>query len=167
MVLTPFLLQLPFDSPSFSLWFEVLGLVLNLAYALAVRGYILLVLVGFMVYVTGVSDGTAKGMVVLGVALFLVGPQLLSYAAAVTGTGTITIDTAGSAWFSVFGMYESEMVQLVLSLGDLVTAVGLLAGAILYFTPSSGDLKARGQSLMVRALMLAPILAFLYFTPWI
>jgi hypothetical protein len=135
--------------------------------ALAIRGYLILVLVGFMVYVTGLSDGLGKGLVGFGVVIYVVGPLLLNFFAGVVGVETVTLEGATSAWLSLIGMTDAEIVGLLVLLGDMVAATCVLVGAILYFTPSANDLKSRGQSLMVRALMFAPVLAFFHIAPWI
>ncbi|MFX1367593.1 MAG: hypothetical protein ACFFAY_03240, partial [Promethearchaeota archaeon] len=68
---------------------------------------------------------------------------------------------------SLIGMTDAEIVSLLVLLGDMLAATCVLVGAILYFTPSANDLKSRGQSLIVRAIMFAPILAFFHITPWL
>jgi len=140
---------------------------LNLLYAVAVNGYLILVLLGFIIFATGLSDGTAKGLVIFGVFLFFLGPIISNYFASLAGLGVLTLESATSTFYGVFGMYESQVVELIVLLGDAVMAVCILVGAILYFNPTSGDLKARGHSLMVRGVMLAPILAFMHVVPFL
>jgi hypothetical protein len=64
-------------------------------------------------------------------------------------------------------MTDAELISLLVWLGDAVTAICLLVGAILYFTPNANDMTAKGKSLLVRALMLAPILAFFHVAAWL
>jgi hypothetical protein len=159
------LLQLPFDpSPE---WLEALQNILSLGLALVIRGYLILVLVGFMVYATGLSDGLAKFLVGAGVVLYIGGPYLIGLAASLSGITGIDLNAATSAWFTYIGMTDAEFVELLVTLGDVLLATCALIGAILYFNPTSNDLEARGKSLMVRAVMFAPILVFFHITPWI
>jgi len=161
------LLQVLPGGSSFPTWVAIMEKVFNGLYAFAVRGYLLLVLVGFMIYLTGLNDGLAKALVVVGVIIYIAGPYVIGFFAAMAGVQTLTIESATSTWLSLFGMADSEMVAMLLFLGDILFAICTLSGAILYFTPSSNDLKAKGHSLMVRALMLAPVLVFFNVSPWI
>ena len=162
-----FLQEFPFDPTVPSPFLGILDLILNVMMALAIRGYLILVLVGFMIYVTGLSDGLGKLLVGTGVVIYVAGPLLLNFFAGVVGVETVTLEGATSAWLTLIGMTDVEIVSLLVLLGDMVAATCVLAGAILYFTPSANDLKSRGQSLMVRAIMFAPILAFFHIAPWI
>jgi hypothetical protein len=146
---------------------DLAGLILNVLLALIIRGYLMLVLVGFMIYVTGLSDGLGKILVVGGVVIYIAGPIVLDLFAGVVGAGPISLEGATSAWLGLIGMTDADLVYLLVTIGDIVAAVCILAGAIMYFTPLSGDLKSRGQSLIVRALLFAPILAFFHVAPWI
>ena len=161
------LLQNPFDPTVPAPFLETLDLILNVMMALSIRGYLILVLVGFMVYVTGFSDGLGKALVGFGIVIYVAGPFLLNFFAGVVGIETVTLEGATTAWLSLIGMTDTEIVGLLVLIGDMVAAACILSGAILYFTPSSNDLKSRGQSLMVRALMFAPVLAFFHIMPWI
>ncbi|MHA2164023.1 MAG: hypothetical protein ACXABF_16530 [Candidatus Thorarchaeota archaeon] len=71
------LLQLPFEDSPIQSWFQTVELILNVLYALSVRGYLILVLVGFIIYASGVSDGLSKVLVAFGVVLYFVGPIIL------------------------------------------------------------------------------------------
>lgn len=141
--------------------------VLNGLYGFAVRGYLLLILVGFMLFMTGLNDGLAKALIIGGVVVYLGGPYLLGIFSRIAGVEAPTIESATSAWVSMFGMFDSEMVAMILFLGDILFSICLLSGVILYLTPSSNDLKAKGHSLITRALMLAPVLVFFNISPWI
>jgi hypothetical protein len=103
----------------------------------------------------------------MGIVIYIVGPFLLNFFAGVVGVEVVTLEGATTAWLSLIGMTDAEIVSLIVLIGDMVAAVCILAGAILYFTPSSNDLKSRGQSLIVRALMFAPVLAFFHIASWI
>jgi hypothetical protein len=142
-------------------------LVFNLGYAMAIRGYLLLVLVGLMIYVTGLSDTLSKVLVVTGVILYLAGPVLINYVASLAGVETLSTESALLVWLNTFGMTDGELIDVLVTIGGFVDSTCALAGAIMYFTPSSGDLKSRGQSLVVRALLFAPVLVFFYVSPWI
>ena len=161
------LFQLPFDSIPLSGWFDAIEIVLNLLYALAARGYLILILLGFMVYITGLSDGLSKTLVIMGIAMFFAGSQLIIMLTDSTGVGAISIESATATWLNVFGLADSELFAILRAFASAEVAICVLSGAILFFTPSSSDLKTRGHSLIVRGLMFAPILAFMYFVPWI
>ncbi|MCK4740088.1 MAG: hypothetical protein KAT22_00970, partial [Candidatus Thorarchaeota archaeon] len=79
----------------------------------------------------------------------------------------ITLESATYAWLSLIGMADTELFAIIVFLGDALMALCILIGAILYFTPTSNDLKKRGQSLIVRALILAPVLVFFHLSPWL
>ncbi|MFW9795135.1 MAG: hypothetical protein ACFFEE_12575, partial [Candidatus Thorarchaeota archaeon] len=72
-----------------------------------------------------------------------------------------------AAWLRIVGMSDAELITILLWLGDAIACICLLAGAILYFTPSANDFTSRGRSLMVRALMFAPVLAFFHVAVWL
>ncbi|KXH76020.1 MAG: hypothetical protein AM326_07985 [Candidatus Thorarchaeota archaeon SMTZ-45] len=144
------LIQSPFDIPLPDTWFSTLGEILNALFALAIRGYLIFILIGMMIYATGLSDGLAKSLVAAGI-----------------GVETITLESATSAWLHLLGMTDAEIISILVWLGDAIVAICLLAGAILYFTPSANDMTGKGKSLIVRALLLAPILAFFHVAAWL
>jgi hypothetical protein len=160
------LLQLPFDT-GLPQWIEALGDVFKVMLALCIRGYLIFLLLGFMVYATGLNDGLSKTLIALAVFLYFVAPFLIDMFTGFIGTEQITLENATRAWLETFGLTDSEFVNLLVILGECVATVCFLIGAILYFTPSSNELKARGQSLMVRSLILAPILVFFQLAPWL
>jgi len=141
--------------------------ILSGLYGFAVRGYLLFVLLGFIIFMTGLNDGLAKALIASGIVLYIGGPYFISICARLANIENPTLETATSTWVSVFGMFDSEMVAVIVFLGDILFAICLLSGAILYLTPSSNDLRAKGHSLTVRALMLAPVLVFFNVSPWI
>lgn len=161
------LLQSPFDFQIPLDWLNTLGEILNVLFALAIRGYFIFVLIGMMVYATGLSDGLAKSLVILGVALFFGGPIITNLFGYISGVEPITLESATSAWLHLLGMTDAEFVTLLVWFGDAVAAICLLVGSILYFTPTANELTGRGRSLMVRALMLAPLLAFFHVAAWL
>lgn len=160
-------MQLPFESMPLQSWFDAIEIVLNLLYSLAARGYLLLILLGFMIYITGLGDGLSKTLVIMGIAIFFVGSQIITMVTSSIGVGAISIESATAIWLDVFGLADSELFGMLRAFASIEVAICVLSGAIMYFTPSSSDLKSRGHSLIVRGLMFAPILAFLYFVPWI
>lgn len=141
--------------------------VLNGLYGFAVRGYLLLILLGFIIFMTALNDGLAKALIASGVGIYIGGPYFISICARLANVENPTIETATSAWVNMFGMFDSEMVAVIVFLGDILFSICMLSGVILYLTPSSNDLKAKGHSLIVRSLMLAPVLIFFNVTPWI
>lgn len=167
LVLRSILIQIPFDPALPPSFLDMLDTALNVMLALIIRGYLIFVLVGFMIYVTGISDGLGKILVGMGIVLYVIGPILLDFFVSLIGLETITIEGATNTWLRLIGMTDAEVIALIVLIGDMVAVTCVLAGAILYFTPSSSDLKSRGQSLIVRALMFAPVLVFFHITPWI
>jgi len=161
------LLQSPFDLQMPENWFNTIGEILNVLFALAIRGYLIFVLVGMMIYATSLSDGLAKALVILGIALYFGGPFIVNLFGQFSGIEIITLESATTAWLHLVGMTDAEIISLLVWLGDAVAAICLLVGAILYFTPNANDMTGKGKSLMVRALMLAPILAFFHVAAWL
>ncbi|MFW9814082.1 MAG: hypothetical protein ACFFF9_16585 [Candidatus Thorarchaeota archaeon] len=159
------LLQSPFDVPSE--WFAIIGDILNVAYVLTIRGYLIFVLIGLMIFATGFSDGLSKGLVAFGVVLYFAGPFIVNLFAQFSGVETITLESATIVWLRIVGMTDAELIAVLVWLGDAIASLCLLAGAVLYFTPSAKDLESRGKSLMVRALMFAPVLAFFHIVAWL
>ena len=160
------LLQVPFET-GLPEWIETLGDVFKVLFALAIRGYLIFLLLGFMIYATGLNDGLSKAFITLAVILYFVAPFLIELFAGFAGAEPITHENATRAWLETFGLTDSDFINLLVLTGECVAAVCVLIGAILYFTPSSNELKVRGQSLMVRSLILAPILVFFQLAPWI
>ncbi len=159
------MLQTPFTTP-FQEWLDGMTLIFNLGYAMVIRGYFLLLLIGFMIYVTGLSDTLSKALVIAGIVLYIGGPPIINLFAGMLGVGTVSADEALATWLNFVGIGDAEFIHLLIMIGGIVLSVCGLSGAILYFTPASNDLKVRGQSLIVRALILAPVLAFFQLAPW-
>jgi len=161
------MLQQPvFDGP-FTSWLDFISFVLNVMFALSIRGYLIFVIIGLIIYMTGLSDGLSKTLVIIGIGLYLVSPVILSILVEMAGVAPITLESAAYAWLSLIGISDSELIAILVFLGDALMALCILIGAILYFTPASNDLKARGRSLIVRALILAPVLVFFHLSPWL
>ena len=160
------LLQAPFDT-GLPQWVETMGDVFKVLLALSIRGYLIFLLLGFMIYATGLNDGLSKALVTMAIILYFVAPFIIEIFAGFAGAEPITLENATRAWLETFGLTDGEFVNLLVVMGECVAAVCVLIGAILYFTPSSHELKARGQSLMVRSLILAPILVFFQLAPWL
>ncbi len=157
--------QTPFQFDFGTDYIAAIRSILNVLYALSINGFVIFILVGFMVFATGLSDGTAKGLVFAGVLLYFIGPMVTNALASLAGVGGLTIESATTTFYSIFGMYESQMIALLVMIGDGVMAICILVGAILYFNPTASDLKSRGHSLIVRGIMLAPILAYMHIVP--
>ncbi|MHA2235166.1 MAG: hypothetical protein ACXABH_07555 [Candidatus Thorarchaeota archaeon] len=161
------LLQSPFDLQMPENWFAIIGDLLDVLYTLAIRGFMIFVLIGLMIFATGISDGLSKGLVAFGIILYFVGPYVVNLFGHFNGFEPITIESATSAWLRVIGMTDVELISVLVWFGDAIVSLCLLTGAVLYFTPSAKDLEARGRSLIVRALMFAPILAFFHIVSWL
>ncbi len=158
------LMMLQFDNLPFTAWLESISIVLSLLFALVIKGYLLFILIGFMIYMTGLNDGFAKTLITIGVIIYFVGPFVISQLAQRYGATAPTVESAMNIWNALFNMSESDFIGTLILLGDMLMYVGLLAGAILYFVPSSNELKTRGQSLIVRSLMMFPVMSFFYIT---
>ena len=162
-----YMLQQPgFDGP-FASWSDFISFVLNIMLALSIRGYLIFVLIGLMIYMTGLGDGLSKALVIAGIALYLISPFIVGILVDVAGVTPITVESATYAWLDLVGIADTELIAIIVFLGDMLMALCILIGAILYFTPTSNDLRKRGQSLMVRALILAPVLVFFHLSPWL
>jgi len=160
-------LQQPaFDGP-FTSWSDFISFVLNIMLALSIRGYLIFVLIGLIIYMTGLSDGLSKTLVIAGIALYLISPIILGVLVDAARVTPITLESATCAWLNLVGIADTELIAILVFLGDALMALCILIGAILYFTPASNNLKKRGQSLIVRALILAPVLAFFHLSPWL
>ena len=164
-VITLMIAQSPFDVTLPEAWFAAMAQILNVMFALAIRGYLLLLLVGLILYTTGLSDGLSKVLVAFGIGLYFGGPLIVNLVASFSTIAPVTMESATFAWLQLFGMTDAEIVYVLVWVGEAVAGICCLAGAILYFTPSTKDFKSRGQSLIVRSLILAPILVFFHITP--
>ena len=122
--------------------------IFNIFLAISIRGYLVLILVGLMVYATGTSDGTAKILVGGGIGLYFLGPFVLDILAGLAGVSPPNIEQATSAWLRVFGMTDADTIAIIVTIGDIILAVCVLVGAILYFTHSSSDFMSRRRKLL-------------------
>jgi len=161
------LLQSPFDLQMPENWFSIVGNILNVLFVLVIRGYLIFVLIGLIIFATGFSDSFSKILVGLGIALYFGGPFIVNLFGQFSGVEPVTLESATTAWLRIVGMTDAELIMILVWLGDAIACICLLTGAILYFTPSTNDLASRGKSLMVRALMLAPVLAFFHVAAWL
>ena len=157
--------QMDFAPPDYM--FPIISQILNVLYALAIRGYLIFILIGFIVYATTYVDGFGKFMVAAGFFLYFVGPLLVNVFASFAAVELVTFESATIAWLGFFGMSDADMIFTILWVGDAVGAICCLAGAILYFTKAAGDLESKGKSLIVRSLILFAILAYYHITPYI
>lgn len=160
----PVFIPLQFDTLPFDAWLRSISIVLNIIYALTIKGYLILILLGFMIFMTGLNDTLAKILITLGGIIYFVGPFVIAVMANNYGVLPPTAESAIFTWNSIFHMSESDFIATLILLGDMLMCIGILAGAILYFVPSSNELRNRGQSLIVRSLMMAPVLAFFHIT---
>jgi hypothetical protein len=167
LIIVGLLLQIPFGFDLPLDWLATVHQILNVLYALSIRGYLFLLLAGFIVYATGLSDTLAKILVGAGIFIYFLGPLATNLMGSLIGLETISMESATAAWSDLIGLSANEIVSLLIWVGEIVAATCCLAGAILYFTPTSRDLESRGRSLIVRSLILAPLLVFFNVTPWL
>jgi hypothetical protein len=161
------LAQIPFEFAPPDYWFPVLTQILNVFYALAIRGYLIFILIGFIVYATTYVDGFGKFMVAAGIFLYFAGPLIVNVFAYFAAVELVTFESATLAWLNFFGMSDADMIYTIMWIGDAVGAICCLTGAILYFTKAAGDLESKGKSLIIRSLILFAILSYFYITPYI
>lgn len=165
--LTLVLVQSPFDSVFPEEWFVIMGHIYNALFALAIRGYLLLLLAGMIVFATGLNDTLSKILVAFGIFLYFGGPFIVNVLANASSIELVTMESATAVWLEIFGVTDAELVYIFVWLGEAVAGICCLTGAILYFTPSTRELKSRGQSLIVRSLILAPFLVFFHMAPYL
>lgn len=159
--------QSPFDFAPPDIWFSTVTLILNVVYAIAIRGYLIFILIGFIVYTTTYGDGFGKFLVGAGFFLYFAGPLLINIFAQVATVELVTFESATLAWLGFFGMSDADMIYTIVWFGDAVAAICCLTGAILYFTKAAGDFESKGKSLITRSLILFAILAFFHVAPYI
>jgi Na+/phosphate symporter len=160
-------LQFPFDFEPPTQWFGIMNWLLNLILALSTRGYLLLILVGLMVFATGLSDSVSKHLIGFGVGFYFLGPYVVAAIAQYFDVTPATPEDASLVWYNMVGLSYLELVSLLVILAEIIVAIIVLVGVILYFTPSSRDLKTKGHSLVIRGIVLASILAFIHAIPWV
>jgi len=160
-------LQFPFDFNPPTQWFDIMNWLLNLILALSTRGYLLLILVGLMVFVTGLSDGVSKHLIGFGIGFYFLGPYVVDAIAQYCEVTPATPEDASLVWYNTLGLTYLELVSLLVLFAEIIVAIAVLVGTILYFTPSSRDLKTKGHSLIIRGVVLASILTFIHVIPWI
>ncbi|MGV9169089.1 MAG: hypothetical protein ACOC38_04010 [Promethearchaeia archaeon] len=161
------LLQFPFDFDPPTQWFEIMNRLLNLILALSTRGFLLFVLLGLMIFATGLSDALSKSLVCFGIGSYFTGPYVVDAIADFCNVTPATQHDAESVWYNTLGLTYLQLVSLLMIFVEIIAAIAILTGAILYFTPSSPDLKSKGHSLLIRGFMIASILAFIHAVPWI
>jgi hypothetical protein len=159
--------QIPPDFALPSDFLGILSFLLNMFYALAIRGYLIFILIGFIVYTTTYGDGFGKFMVAVGLFLFFAGPLIANVFAYFTTVDLITTESATQTWLGFLGMSDADLIYTIVWIGDAVGAICCLTGAILYFTKTVNDLESKGKSLIVRSLMLFAILSFFHVAPYI
>ncbi len=159
--------QSPFEFGVPDFWLPTLEQILTVLYAVAIRGYLIFLLIGFIVYTTTYVDGLGKFMVGAGVFLFFGGPILINSLAQLATLEHVSLETATLAWTNLVGMPDADIIYTMLWIGDLVGAICLLTGAILYFTKAAGDLETKGKSLIIRSLILLAILSYFHIAPFV
>jgi hypothetical protein len=159
--------QTPFEFTPLEYWLSIATFILNALYAIAFRGYLIFILIGFIIYTTTYADGFAKLLVGIGFFLYFAGPILASVFAQLATVELVTFESATSVWIDFFGMPDADLIYTIVLLGDAVAAICCLTGAILYFTKAARDLESQGKSLIIRSLILLAILSFFYVAPYI
>ena len=161
------MVQIPPDFVFPSDFLDILSFLLNMFYALAIRGYLVFILIGFIVYTTTYVDGFGKFMVGAGLFLFVAGPLIANVFAYFTTVDLVTFESATQTWLSFFGMADADLIYTIIWIGDAVGAICCLTGAILYFTKTANDLESKGKSLIIRSLILFAILSFFHVAPYV
>ena len=161
------LAQNPFEFVPPDYMFPIISQILNVFYALAIRGYLIFILIGFIVYATTYVDGFGKFMVAAGFFLYFVGPLLVNVFGHFAAVELITFESATTAWLGFFGMSDADMIYTIMWIGDAIGAICCLTGAILYFTKAAGDLESKGKTLIIRSLILFAILAYFHVAPYV
>ncbi len=154
-----------FELPEF--WLPTLENILTVLYAVAIRGYLIFLLIGFIVYTTTYADGLGKFMVGAGVFLYFGGPIIVNALAQLATLEIVSFEAATMAWANLVGMPDADLIYTMVWIGDLVGAICLLTGAILYFTKAAGDLETKGKSLIIRSLILFAILSYFLIAPFV
>ena len=159
--------QTPIGSELPDFWLPTLNNILTVLYALAIRGYLIFILVGFIVYTTTYADGVGKFMVGAGVFLYFAGPIIVNGLAQLATLELISMEAATLAWTNLVGMPDADIIFTIVWIGDLAGAICLLTGAILYFTKAAGDLETKGKSLIIRSLILFAVLSYFHLAPFV
>ncbi len=132
--------QSPFESTPLENWLSTITFLLNAFYAISIRGYLIFILIGFIVYATTYVDGLAKFLVVAGFFLYFAGPIIANVFAQLATVELVTFESATSVWIDSFGMSDADLIYTIVLIGNAVAAICCLTGAILYFTKAAGDL---------------------------
>lgn len=159
--------QSPVEFTQLEYWFSIITFLLNAFYAISIRGYLIFILIGFIVYTTTYADGLAKFLVVAGFFLYFAGPILADVFAQLATVELVTFESATSVWVNFFGIPDADLIYTIMLIGDAVAAICCLTGAILYFTKAASDLESQGKSLIIRSLILLAILSYFYVAPYI
>ena len=115
--------QSPIDFTGFDFWFSTLTLILNVFYALSIRGYLIFLLIGFIIYTTTYADGFGKFFVGLALFLFFAGPLVINVFAQLAAVEEVTFQSATTTWLGFFGMSDADMIFTIMWFGDAVGAI--------------------------------------------
>jgi hypothetical protein len=159
--------QSPFGFALPDFWLPTLEQILTVFYAVAIRGYLIFILAGFIIYATTYVDGLGKFMVAAGFFLYFAGPLIVNVFAHATTIDLVTFEGATLAWTNLIGMADADIIYTIVWIGDAVGAICCLTGAVLYFTKAAGDLESKGRTLIIRSLILFAILSYFHITPFI
>ena len=159
--------QSPVEFTPVEYWLSTITFILNTFYAISIRGYLIFILIGFIIYATTYVDGLAKFLVGAGFFMYFAGPIIANVFAQLATVELVTLEGATSVWINFFGMSDADLIYTIMLAGDAVAAICCLTGAILYFTKAASDLESQGKSLIIRSLILLAILSYFYIAPYI
>ncbi|MHA1615105.1 MAG: hypothetical protein ACTSYJ_09690 [Candidatus Thorarchaeota archaeon] len=166
-VVSTVMAQTPFEFTQFEYWLSITTFLLNTFYAISIRGYLIFILIGFIIYTTTYVDGLAKFLVGAGFFFYFGGPILTNVLAQIATVELVTFESATSVWINFFGMSDADLIYTIVLIGNAVAAICCLTGAILYFTKAAGNLESQGKSLIIRSLILLAVLSYYYVAPYI
>ncbi|MHA1771346.1 MAG: hypothetical protein ACTSYL_06980 [Candidatus Thorarchaeota archaeon] len=145
---------------------DSMGAALRIFYIFIVRLYFIFIVLGFIIYATTLHDSMAKVLVSFGIVAFFIGPVIASLvtgspmAAAILADGNVLL-------MDLIGMSDGDLMFLLLAFADLVGGICILVGAIMHFTQPSREMVERGNSLIVRGIILLCVCVFMYTQPFL
>jgi len=166
-VVSTVMAQSPIEFTQLEYWLSIITFLLNAFYAISIRGYLIFILIGFIIYTTTYVDGLAKFLVGAGFFFYFGGPILANVLAQIATVELVTFESATSVWINIFGMSDADLIYTIVLIGNAVAAICCLTGAILYFTKAAGNLESQGKSLIIRSLILLAVLSYYYVAPYI
>ncbi len=164
--LSVLLLQMPtFDQGPLQDLLDSFGSGLQTIYIFVVRLYFIFVVLGFIIYATTLHDSVAKILVSFGIIAFFIGPVFVGLLTE-SPMAVIMLADGDVMLMDLIGMTDGDLMFLMLAFGDLVAAICILTGLIMYFTQPSREMIDRGRTLIVRSLILLVVIGFFYTLPF-